>query len=197
MENNINPYGTSYVEWSAIIAGAVLAAAFSLVIVQFGSAIGLADINSLRDPEIVVTPARVIGTGFFILIIQVLASMIGGYTAGRMRAPVAGSSAHESEIRDGMHGVLTWATGMIAVAVTVAVVSLITGLTAEPTATTDVVKSADLINREHNIAIMMAFAAGATSLVSAVAAWAAAVSAGDHRDRQVDYGRHLTFLVRR
>lgn len=197
MENNVNPYGTSYVEWSAIIAGAVLASAFTLVLVQFGSAIGMADLETLRDPEVVVTPAKFIGMGLFILIVQVLASMIGGYTAGRMRATVPGSTAHESEIRDGMHGVLAWATATLAVVASVAVVSLITGLAAEPTATTDVARSQELIDREHTITILLAFAAASTSLVSAAASWIAAVAAGDHRDRQVDYARHVTFLVRR
>jgi disulfide bond formation protein DsbB len=185
------------VQWGSIVAGAVLASALTLVLVQFGSAIGLADLKALNDPELVLTPARVVTTGVFILIIQVLSSLIGGYTAGRLRASAAGASAHENEVRDGMHGVLSWATATIAVVLTVGIGSMIAGLVAEPSDTKDVVKSAELIGREHTLAILLAFSAAATSLVSAVAAWASAVAGGDHRDRQVDYSRHLTFLVRR
>lgn len=186
----------SYVEWSTIIAGAVLASALSLVMLQFGSAVGVADLNTFRDSvaNVDVTPARLIMAGLYILIIQVLASMLGGYIAGRMRAPIS-ASEHEREIRDGVHGVLTWATATLAVAVSVALVAAFAEVAIDKPAEVEAVKA--VADREHNLAILLAFAAAATSLVSGVAAWVAAVAGGDHRDRAVDYSRYITFLVRR
>lgn len=187
----------SYVEWSTIIAGAVLASALSLVLLQFGSIVGVADMNTFRDSvaNVDIKPAKLILATFFVLIIQVLASMIGGYLAGRMRAPIATATEHEKEIRDGFHGVLTWATATLAVAVTVALAGAFAQLAIDKPAEVETVKA--VLDREHNIAIILAFSAAATSLVSGVAAWAAAVKGGDHRDSGLDYGRYITFLVKR
>lgn len=195
----MNEYTTSngsYVEWSTIIAGAVLASALSLVMLQFGSVVGVADMDSFRNNTLAmdITPARLIMAGLYILIIQVLSSMLGGYIAGRMRAPIS-ASEHEKEVRDGIHGILTWATATLAVAVSVALVAAFAHLAVEKPP--EVIIAQDVLDREHKIAILLAFSAGATSLVSGVAAWAAAVAGGDHRDRSVDYSKYITFLVRR
>lgn len=186
----------SYVEWAPIIGGAVLASALSLVLLQFGSAVGAADMNTFRDSasNIDITPARILLATLYILIIQVLASMIGGYIAGRMRAPISGSE-HEREIRDGIHGVLTWATASLAVAVTVALAAAFAQLAVDKPAEVEQAKA--VVDAYKNVPIILAFSAGATSLVSAVAAWVAGVKGGDHRDRSVDYSRYVTFLVRR
>ena len=187
----------SYIEWSVIFAGAVLASALSLVMLQFGGIMGIADMNTFRDSAVNVdiTPAKILLTALYILIIQVLASMIGGYLAGRMRAPVQTASEHEKEIRDGLHGVLTWATATLAVAAVVALAGMFAHVAIDKPAEVETAKA--VLDRQHNIAIIIAFSAAATSLVSGVAAWVAAVFGGDHRDRGVDYGRYITFLVRR
>lgn len=187
----------SYIEWSTIIAGAVLASALSLVMLQFGSALGIADMETFRDDRLImdITPGRLILAGLYILIIQVLSSMLGGYIAGRMRAPFSSASEHEKEVRDGIHGVLVWATATLAVAASVAVAAAFAHLAVETPV--EAVVAQDILERERHIAILLAFAAGSTSLVSGVAAWVAGVAGGDHRDRGVDYSKHVTFIVRR
>jgi len=194
MSDNISG---SYIEWSTILAGAVLASALSLVMLQFGSAIGIADMNTLRDSaaNIDLTPAKIVLTALYILIIQVLASMLGGYLSGRMRAPLANASEHEKEVRDGFHGVLTWATATLAVAVSVALAGAFAQIAVDKPVEAETAQA--ILDREHNLTIVLAFCAAATSLVSGVAAWASAVMGGDHRDRGIDYGRYITFLVRR
>ena len=186
----------SYVEWAPVIAGAVLASALSLVMLQFGSAVGVANMDTFRDSasNIDITPARLLMTVLYILIIQVLASMIGGYIAGRMRAPIS-ASEHEREIRDGIHGVLTWATASLAVAATVALAAAFAEIAIDKPAEVEQAKA--VADAYKNVPVILAFSAGATSLVSAVAAWVAGVKGGDHRDRSVDYSRYITFLVRR
>jgi hypothetical protein len=182
--------GSSYIEWGAIIAGAVLASAISLVLLQFGSVVGIANADSLRN-DVDITAIRLLTAGIFVLVIQILASICGGYIAGRMRTPVMGSSEHEREVRDGMHGLLVWATGTVAVVIAVSIASAIAGLAVDHSV--NVQRTQDVLNREHTVAIILAFSAAATSLVSAVASWIAATKGGEHRDKPVDYSRHISF----
>jgi hypothetical protein len=54
-------------------------------------------------------------SGLYLVLVAIAAFGIGGYIAGRMRAPLRGT-AEEIEFRDGTHGLLVWA---IAIALTV------------------------------------------------------------------------------
>src|SRR5262249_58668531 len=44
---------------------------------------------------------------------QIGAFMAGGYVAGRLRARGQETSQHEVEFRDGLHGGLVWAVGIV------------------------------------------------------------------------------------
>ena len=187
--------GASYVEWSTVLAGAVLASAASLVFLQFGSAVGLANIDRLMDNVVDVSRSGLLNTAVFILVVQVLASIGGGYVAGRMRAPIATATPHESEVRDGVHGLLTWATATLAVMAGATIVAAFAHIAVAPTPETQQTEA--IVQREQVITVILAFAAAATSVISGLAAWIAAVKGGDHRDNNVDFSRHVTFLVRR
>ncbi len=182
---------SSYVDWCTIFAGTVVATDFTLVLLQFGSGIGFADMDTIRGNVADVTPARLITAGIFILLIQVTASILGGYVAGRLRAPVAGATEHERDMRDGMHGLLVWATATLAVFVGGALVAAFATLA--PDTIPEVQVTQDILERERVMAIIMAFSAGATSVVSAAAAWIAASKGGDHRDTQLDLSHHISF----
>ncbi len=189
---NIRPVnGSSYVEWSAVIAGAVLASAISIVLLQFGSAIGLAA-TSPFDPVRQLTAGGVIAIGLWTLWIQVTASFAGGYLAGRMRAPVSVNADHEREVRDGMHGLLVWATGTVAVVLVAAAGAALHALVATQT-DGQVDLTPDVVTIRRNTAIIMAFLAASVSLVSAVASWWAATMGGEHRDRNTDHSRYISF----
>lgn len=178
----------SYIEWGTIVAGTVLAIAISQVLLQFGIAVGIADMNDMRTN--VPTRLELISAGIYVLIIQLFASTLGGYLAGRMRAPIAGSPVHEREIRDGIHGLLVWALGTVLVGMALVVGPAL----AEHREATDQANVAkDILQQRHTVSVILAFAAGATSLVSAVCAWAAATKGGDHRDNMVDHSRHVSF----
>jgi hypothetical protein len=101
-----------YVDWPAILAGTVLAVAISVVLLTFGSAIGLS-IASFEPGE--GTSARWLGiaAGLWFVWVAVTSFAAGGYLAGRLRRPVAGASVDEAEVRDGAHGILVWATGAL------------------------------------------------------------------------------------
>ena len=103
--------GTSFVEWGAVLAGAVLAAAISFVLLTFGAAIGLSATspwpNSGASAKVVASIAV-----FWAMAQQIGAFMIGGYIAGRMRSRWH-ETGDESEFRDGLHGGLVWAVGVV------------------------------------------------------------------------------------
>src|SRR5258705_4934378 len=101
--------GMSFVEWGAVLAGAVLAAAISFVLLTFGAAIGLSATspwpNSGASAKVIASVAV-----FWAMAQQIGAFMAGGYVAGRMRSRWH-ETGHEVEFRDGLHGGLVWAVG--------------------------------------------------------------------------------------
>jgi hypothetical protein len=102
---------TGFVEWSAVLAGAVLAAALSLVFLTFGSAIGLSATSPWPNSGL---SAKVIASlaVFWVLAQQIGSFMIGGYIAGRLRTRWRDASRDEVDFRDGLHGGLVWAVGV-------------------------------------------------------------------------------------
>ena len=103
---------TSFVEWGAVFAGGAIAAAISFVLLTFGTSIGLSFVspwaNSSAAPKVVASLAV-----FWMMAQQIGASIIGGYVAGRMRSRWGENTEHEIEFRDGLHGGLVWALGVI------------------------------------------------------------------------------------
>lgn len=103
---------TGFVEWGPVFAGALLAAALSFVLLTFGSAIGLSATspwpNSGLSAKVVASLAV-----FWAMTQQIGAFMAGGYIAGRMRTRWADTPQHEIDFRDGLHGALVWAVGIV------------------------------------------------------------------------------------
>jgi hypothetical protein len=101
----------SFVEWPAVFAGAVLAAALSFVFLTFGTAIGLSATSPWPGSGL---SAKVIASiaVFWVLAQQIGSLMIGGYVAGRMRTRWS-EAGDEAEFRDGLHGGLVWGTGVL------------------------------------------------------------------------------------
>jgi hypothetical protein len=104
--------GVSFVEWGAVLAGAALAAALSFVLLTFGTAIGLSATSPWPNTGLSV---RVIASlaVFWAIAQQIGAAMAGGYVAGRMRSRWHETTQHEVEFRDGLHGGLVWAVGIL------------------------------------------------------------------------------------
>ena len=101
----------SYVEWGAIIAGAVAAAAISSVLLTAGSGIGLSLISVHEHKSYGKAAASI--AAFWLIAVPILSLLIGGYIAGRMRAPRDDASQDEVQFRDGVHGLLVWATSIV------------------------------------------------------------------------------------
>jgi hypothetical protein len=102
----------SYVDWPAIIAGIVLASAISLVLLTFGSAIGLGFTN-FRAGEGVAPIWIAIAAGSWLLWVLVSSFMSGAYLTGRLRKRHGDASEDEVDVRDGAHGLLVWAGALV------------------------------------------------------------------------------------
>ncbi len=104
--------GISHLDWGAIIAGAVLAAAISFVLLTFGTAIGLSMASPYRG-EGASRNLFLIAVALWMLWVIVSSFMAGGYLAGRMRRTIGDATPHETEVRDGAHGLMVWALGVL------------------------------------------------------------------------------------
>lgn len=183
----------SYTDWCAILAGTVLAIALSLVLLNFGAAVGFADYLDMAAEDI--TAVKVLTIGIWMLWIQLLASLAGGYVAGRLRTAVS-ASEHERDMRDGMHGLLVWASGTVLVAVGGAAVAAFSAIGAGMTGNAgeaEVTLTEAATRISENTAIIFAFATAASSLIAGVVAWWAATIGGEHRDTQTDLSVYFTF----
>jgi hypothetical protein len=103
---------SSAVSWPAIIAGAFVAAAVSLVLMALGSGLGLAAVSPWRDAGASATTFG-IATGIWLILVQWIGSGLGGYLTGRLRTKWVETHSDEVFFRDTAHGFLTWAVAMV------------------------------------------------------------------------------------
>lgn len=195
----------SYVDWPAIFGGAVLAGAISLVLITFGAAVGLS-LTSPYEGEGMSLIWYTVAVGLWAVWVQVTAFGAGAYLTGRMRRRIGDATEHEVDVRDGAHGMLVWATGVL--------LSAIVAFTGLPNnAGTDIgrtvasqVESTEILpqrsleqaqtarpatpeqaaraDRVRKMGILTAFVTAAALLVSLAASVIAAGIGGNHRDQQ-------------
>lgn len=102
----------SYVDWPAIIGGIVVASGISIVLISFGAALGLSftTVASATEGSVI---GMAIGAALWFLWVEVSSFMAGGYLAGRLRRRFGDSTEAESDVRDGMHGLLVWGGAVV------------------------------------------------------------------------------------
>jgi hypothetical protein len=101
-----SPSGAAYVEWSAILAGALLASAIIVLMTAFGL--------SLVSPYHGPSPAIFyVALALWFTWITASSFVAGGYVAGRLRRPIDGATTHEVQVRDGVRGLVVWATAVV------------------------------------------------------------------------------------
>jgi hypothetical protein len=98
----------SGVSWGAIAAGAVGAAALSLLLIAFGAGLGLSAVSPWSDSGVSAATFKT-GTGIYLVIVAVMSSAVGGYLAARLRSKWVGVHSHEVFFRDTAHGFVAWA----------------------------------------------------------------------------------------
>jgi hypothetical protein len=102
----------SGVSWGAIFAGAAGAASLSLVLLLLGTGLGMSSISPWSSEG---ASAATIGiaTILWLSFMQLAASGLGGYLAGRLRTKWAGIHTDEVFFRDTAHGFLAWAVATL------------------------------------------------------------------------------------
>jgi len=116
------------VSWPAIVAGAIVACALTLVLLAFGTGLGLTMVSPWSGSGVSATTFK-ITTGLYLVVIAMLSSSIGGYIAGRLRSSWADVERDEVYFRDTAHGFIAWALATVlgATALALPATSLIGG----------------------------------------------------------------------
>jgi hypothetical protein len=116
--SSVTEQAVAYIQWGAVLAGAITAAALAFVLHTFGSGIGIA-VSSTSPTWRDGSTALWLLSGLYLLLVAFVSYGLGGYIAGRARTRFASASLEEVEIRDGGHGLVVWAvatllTGLLA-----------------------------------------------------------------------------------
>jgi hypothetical protein len=114
---------TDFLHWSPVIAGALVASALSLVLITFGTALGLSVASTAptwRDTS----PALALASGLYLVVTAIVSFGFGGYVAGRLRRSWH-TTLHRDfvEFRDGAHGLTAWALAVVITALVAAVIA--------------------------------------------------------------------------
>lgn len=109
----------SAVSWAAILSGAVVAAATSLLLLVLATGLGLTAVSPWPDSG---ASAGALGvmTAIAFIVIQWISASVGGYITGRLRLKWVGLHTHEVFFRDTAHGLITWAVATLLIASTLA-----------------------------------------------------------------------------
>src|ERR1700680_921970 len=107
-----NEASSSGVSWAAVLGGATVAAATSLILLALGTGVGLSSVSPWSNAG--ASASAVSQTAIAWLIVsQIIASAMGGYLAGRLRTKWVNTHTDEVYFRDTAHGFLVWAVGLV------------------------------------------------------------------------------------
>jgi hypothetical protein len=108
-----------YVQWAPAFAGAIAAASLAFVLHSFAAALGLA-VSSASPTWRDASFALWLLSGVWLVLVAIASYGLGGYIAGRMRARLTGGVSGETEVRDGIHGLIVWGLATLATALLIA-----------------------------------------------------------------------------
>jgi hypothetical protein len=103
---------SSYIDWSGVFVGAIVASALSWLLLTFGSAIGLLAVSPYTlnaNSAATVTMAAAI----WFALTQIYAIGMGAYIAARLRPRADDGMADEVQFRDGITGVTVWGLAIV------------------------------------------------------------------------------------
>jgi flagellar basal body-associated protein FliL len=103
---------SSGVSWSAVIGGAFVAAALSLIMLALGAGFGLSAVSPWSN---VGASAATAGAAaiIWLIITEAIASAMGGYLAGRLRTRWPAIHNDEVHFRDTANGFIVWAVAVV------------------------------------------------------------------------------------
>ena len=108
----VAPQDVRYLEWGPVILGTLGASAISIVLLTFGTALGLAGVSPYPYAGL---SAKALGilSATYAAIVVIVSFALGGYLAGRTRSAWAETNTVESHFRDGAHGFGVWALSVV------------------------------------------------------------------------------------
>lgn len=101
--------GQSGVSWSAVLAGALAAAALSFILLILGVGLGLSAVSPWSYNDAPIGKSAIVWVAFM----ELASAGVGGYLAGRLRVKWANVHADEVYFRDTAHGLLAWAVATL------------------------------------------------------------------------------------
>lgn len=100
------------VVWSAVIGGAFVAAALSLILLALGAGFGLSAVSPWSNAGASASTVGAMAIGW-VIFTEVVASSMGGYLAGRLRTKWHRVHTDETHFRDTASGLLVWAVAVV------------------------------------------------------------------------------------
>jgi hypothetical protein len=100
--------------WGSVVAGAVAAAAATLVLMLVGAGLGLTLVSPFSNEGISLGTITA-STAIWLIVVQWLSALVGGYIAGRLRTKWVNLHTDEVFFRDTVHGFLAWALATLLV----------------------------------------------------------------------------------
>jgi hypothetical protein len=97
----------SAVSWTAIIGGAFVIAAVTILLLALGSSVSPWPGSGVSATSFTVM------TAIWLIVVQWLSAGLGGYVTGRLRTQWTGVHDHEVFFRDTAHGLLAWAVASV------------------------------------------------------------------------------------
>jgi hypothetical protein len=110
-----NEARASGVSWAAVIGGAFVAAALSLILLALGAGLGFSSFSIWSNVGASATTVGVAAI-VWLIVMQIISSSMGGYLAGRLRTKWAHVHTDEVYFRDTAHGFLAWAVALVVTA---------------------------------------------------------------------------------
>ncbi len=105
--------GSSYVSWTPIVIGALVATALSSIMLAFAVSVGLG-VSSAAPTWRDASASLALLSGLYLIIQAVISFGVGGYIAGRARTGIISTLDPEAtERRDGLHGLAAWALAVV------------------------------------------------------------------------------------
>jgi hypothetical protein len=170
------------ISWAAILAGASVSIAMSLLLTLAAAGLGYtfgSSVLASRSALAAFTPV----VGAVAIAVQVLSAALGGFLAGRLRTIWIGVHDDESHFRDTAHGLITWAVATLGGAVLAAtVLGPYSDQLAAASSTASAALTAAQAERAANIAAQSSLFIAVGMLLSAfVAAVAARLGGLEHQ----------------
>jgi hypothetical protein len=103
---------SSGVSWGAVIGGAVVAAAVSLIMLALGAGFGLMVVSPWSNAGVSAAAAGRVAI-LWLILNEAISCSLGGYLAGRLRTKWVAVHTDEVYFRDTANGFLAWAVAVV------------------------------------------------------------------------------------